>query len=90
MSSTDKPTKKRQGGSAAKYDPKKARVADPRRSKLHVNDPKSLRGFAMLLATYEGNEGHATIELHRLFTQYMEVYNRDCLMILFLGLCGEV
>lgn len=65
--------RKRKGGSAAKYDPiKRAQQSDPRRTRLHVNDPKDLRNYAMVACTYEGNEGSATIEMHRLFQQYLE------------------
>jgi hypothetical protein len=54
--------KKRKGGSAAKYDPlKRQQQSDPRRTKLHVNAPQNLRGYAGVMCTYEGNEGAATV-----------------------------
>jgi len=54
--------KKRKGGSAAKYDPlKRQQQIDPRRTKLHVNAPQNLRGYAGVMCTYEGNEGSATV-----------------------------
>ena len=85
MADGDSRGKKRRGGSAAKYDQGKRQqhlegqpTFDPRRTKLHVNDPRSLRNYAMLVATYNGNEGSATVEMHRLFSEHLErVYGAE-------------
>lgn len=59
--------------SADRFPEKRAATSDVRRSKLHVNQSNNLRGYAMVLGTYVGHEGKATVELHRIFASYIDV-----------------
>jgi hypothetical protein len=65
-------SKKRKNGSAYLPEKRAATSADPRRTKLHVNEAKNLRGYGMVLVTYNDHEGRATVELHRLLAPYLE------------------
>jgi len=65
-------SKKRKNGNAYLPEKRAATSADPRRTKLHVNEAKNLRGYGMVLVTYNDHEGRATVELHRLLAPYLE------------------
>jgi hypothetical protein len=65
-------SKKRKNGSAYLPEKRAATSSDPRRTKLHVNEAKNLRGYGMVLVTYNDHEGRATVELHRLLAPYLE------------------
>lgn len=63
--------KKKACGHAGKYDVQKR---GPPSSRLHINEPRALRGYAMVSCTYDGGKDASAIaELHRLFEDHIEI-----------------